>query len=206
MPPIQLYGTPLSGHCHRVVLLLNMLNLPFEAKEAPASVRETAEFQRLSPMAQIPVLVDGDLVLTDSNAILVYLVKRYAPDSHWLPEEAMQAAQVQQWLSKAAGEIRYGVASARMVVQFKAAEDYAASLVIARRFLPHLEQHLSQHDFLATDRVTIADLACSSYVRSAPEGGISLEPYPATRQWLARIAALPSYQPQPGLPLPTAVQ
>lgn len=202
MPPIQLYGTPLSGHCHRVVLLLNMLNLPFEAKEAPASVRQTAEFQRLSRMAQIPVLVDGELVLTDSNAILVYLAKRYAPGSHWLPEDAVQAAQVQQWLSKAAGEIRYGVASARMVVQFKAPEDYAASLAVAGRFLPHLEQHLSRHDFLATGQITIADLACCSYVRTAPEGGISLEPYPAIRQWLARIAALPGYQPQPELPLP----
>ena len=206
MSHIQLYGTPLSGHCHRIVLLLNMLNLPFETKEAPASVRQTAEFQRLNPMGQIPVLVDGDQVLTDSNAILVYLVKRYAPGSHWLPEDAAQAAQVQQWLSKAAGEIRYGVAAARMVVQFNAPEDYAASLVIARRFLPHLEQHLSQHAFLATSQVTIADLACSSYVRSAPEGGISLESYPAIRHWLARIAALPGYQPQPELPLPAVAQ
>lgn len=203
MLPIQLYGTPLSGHCHRVVLLLNMLNLPFEAKEAPASVRQTNEFQRLSPMAQIPVLVDGDLVLTDSNAILVYLVKRYAPGSHWLPEDAVQAAEVQQWLSKAAGEIRYGVAAARMVAQFNAPENYAASKVIADNFLPHLERHLSQHKFLATGQATIADLACHSYVRSAPEGGVSLEPYPAIRQWLARISALPGYQPQPGLPLPT---
>lgn len=206
MSHIQLYGTPLSGHCHRIVLLLNMLNLPFEAKEAPASVRQTAEFRQLNSMGQIPVLVDGDQVLTDSNAILVYLVKRYAPGSHWLPEDAVQAAQVQQWLSKAAGEIRYGVAAARMVVQFNAPEDYAASLVIARRFLPHLEQHLSQHAFLATGQVTIADLACSSYVRSAPEGGVSLEPYPAIRQWLARIAALPGYQPQPELPLPAVAQ
>lgn len=206
MPPIQLYGTPLSGHCHRVVLLLNMLNLPFEAKEAPASVRQTDEFLRLSPMGQIPVLVDGELVLTDSNAILVYLVKRYAPGSHWLPEEAVQAAQVQLWLSKAAGEIRYGVASARLITQFNVAEDYAASVAVAHKFLPQLELHLSAHEFLATGHVTIADLACCSYVRSAPEGGISLEPYPAIRHWLARIAALPGYQPQPALPLPVAAQ
>lgn len=206
MHPIQLYGTPLSGHCHRVVLLLNMLNLPFEAKEASASVRLTTEFQQFSPMGQIPVLIDDGLVLTDSNAILVYLVKRYAPDSHWLPEDAVQAAQVQLWLSKAAGEIRYGVAAARMVAQFNAPEDYDASVAIAGLFFPHLEQHLSQHDFLATGQVTIADLACFSYVRAAPEGGLSLAPYPAIRRWLARIAALPGYQPQPELPLPTIAQ
>lgn len=205
MSQIQLYGTPLSGHSHRVTLLLNMLNLPFEFVEAPASVRETAAFRQLSPTAQIPVLVDGDVVLTDSNAILVYLVKRYAPNSHWLPEEAVPAARVQQWLSKAAGEIRYGVASARMVVQFNAPENYDASIGVAGKFLPQLEQHLSQHDFLANGNVTIADLACSCYVKTAPEGGISLASYPAINRWLARIAALPGYQPQPELPLPAPV-
>lgn len=202
MSHIQLYGTPLSGHCHRVRLLLNMLNLPFDSVDAPASVRETAEFRQLSPMEQIPVLVDGDVVLTDSNAILVYLVKRYAPNSHWLPEDALQAAQVQQWLSKAAGEIRYGVASARMVAQFKAAESYDAAIAVSHKFLPHLEQHLSQHEFLATDNVTLADLACSSYVKTAPEGGISLAKYPSIQRWLARVEALPGYQSQPELPLP----
>lgn len=206
MSNITLYGTPLSGHCHRVVLLLNMLNLPFTTIEAQASLRQTDEFKKISPMGQIPVLVDGDVVLTDSNAILVYLVKRYAPNSHWLPEDAVEAAQVQQWLSKAAGEIRYGVASARMVAQFKAPESYSAAIAVAHKFLPHLENHLSQHDFLATGKATIADLACSCYVKTAPEGGLSLEKYPSIRRWLARIEKLPGYQPQPELALPAEVQ
>lgn len=206
MSDITLYGTPFSGHCHRVVLLLNMLNLPFTSIDAPATLRQTDEFQKLSPMAQIPVLVDGDTVLTDSNAILVYLVKRYAPNSHWLPEDAIEAALVQQWLSKAAGEIRYGVASTRMVVQFNVAENYDAALAVARKFLPQLEKHLSQHDFLATGKATIADLACSCYVKTAPEGGISLASYPSIRRWLTRIEQLPGYQPQPELALPAEVK
>lgn len=205
MPHIKLYATPLSGHCHRVVLLLNMLSLPFEYIDAPATLRQTDEFKKLSALAQVPVLVDGELVLTDSNAIMIYLVKRYAPDSHWLPEDAVKAAQVQQWLSKAAGEIRYGVASARMVTQFKAPENYDAAIAVARKFLPHLEAHLSQHEFLATDKATIADLACSCYVKTAPEGGISLANYPSIRRWLAHIEKLPGYQPQPELTRPAEV-
>ena len=73
MSTITLYGTPLSGHVHRVALLLRMLALPYEWVEASADVRQSAAFRRLNPFGQIPVLQDGDLTLADSNAILVYL-------------------------------------------------------------------------------------------------------------------------------------
>jgi glutathione S-transferase len=78
-PAITLHGIELSGHTHRVELMLLMLGLPFRFAQAPADVRLTEAFLKLNPLGQIPVLEDGDLVLSDSNAILVYLVKRYAP-------------------------------------------------------------------------------------------------------------------------------
>lgn len=200
MQNITLYGATYSGHTYRVALLLNMLGLPYEFKETPTSARQTESFKKLNPLAQVPVLTDGDSVITDSNAIMVYLVKKYAPDSHWLPEDPLNAAAIQQWLSKAAGEIRYGVASARMVKQFNAPENYAAAVAVAYNFLPYLEQHLQSHEFLAAGQSTIADLACFSYVHSAPEGGVSLTPYPAIRRWLGRISKLPGFSPQPKLP------
>ncbi|HGM5490018.1 TPA: glutathione S-transferase family protein [Serratia fonticola] len=202
MQSLKLYGTPASGHCHRVELLLRMLNLPYEYCEAPATVRRSEAFLRLNPVGQIPVLLADEQVLTDSNAIMVYLVKRYAPDSHWLPEDPLAAAQLQVWLSKAAGELRYGPASCRMVVQFSAPENYPYAQSISARFLPQLEQHLAEREFLATASPTIADLACYSYVAVAPEGGLSLKSFPAIQRWMARIASLPGFFPMPALPLP----
>lgn len=202
MQTLKLYGTPASGHCHRVELLLRMLDLPYEYCEAPATVRRSEAFLRLNPVGQIPVLLADEQVLSDSNAIMVYLVKRYAPDSHWLPEDPLAAAQVQTWLSKAAGEVRYGPASCRMVVQFSAPENYPSAQAISACFLPQLEQHLAEREFLATSLPTIADLACYSYVAVAPEGGVSLKPFPAIQHWLDRIAALPGFFPMPALPLP----
>ncbi|MFK3839659.1 glutathione S-transferase [Serratia sp. NPDC087055] len=202
MQKLKLYGTPLSGHVHRVALLLRMLDLPYEFIEAGAEVRQSEQFRRLNPFGQIPVLEDGAQVLADSNAILVYLVKCYAPDSHWLPESPFAAAQVQEWLSKAAGEVRYGPASSRLIAQFSAPEDYQSALAVAARFLPQMEQHLTDREFLATDNATIADLACYSYVAVAPEGGIALTPYPAIQRWVARIAALPGFFAMPTLPEP----
>lgn len=129
-------------------------------------------------------------------------MKRYAPDSHWLPEQPAAAARVQAWLSKAAGEVRYGPASCRLIAQFAVPEDYQAARAVSDRFLPQMEQHLSERDYLASEHPTIADLACHSYVAVAAEGGISLAPYPAIRRWAARIAALPGFFAMPTLPEP----
>ncbi|QOY93876.1 glutathione S-transferase [Massilia sp. UMI-21] len=195
---ITLYGTPLSGHSHRVQLFLHLLELPYRFVDAPAAVRERAEFRRMNPLGQIPVLQDGELVLADSNAILVYLARRYAPDSGWLPDDAVGAAQVQRWLSLAAGEIAYGPARARIGARWgDTGMPPALMQQLADKVLRYMEDSLAQQDFLAAPRPTLADLACYAYIAHAPEGGIALEPYPHVRSWIARIQALPHFVPMP---------
>ena len=203
-PEIVLHGTELSGHAHRVELLLRMLDLPFRFVPAPAAVRSTPEFYELNPLRQIPVLQDGDLTLADSNAILVYLAKRYAPGSRWLPEEPVAAAQVQRWLSIAAGQVMYGPATARMIVQFNFPGDLARAKQIAALLLRFMDEHLKTRKFLAAEHATIADLACYSYVAHAPEGGIPLDPYAAVLAWLGRVETLPHFKPIPPSPIPAA--
>lgn len=204
-PNIKLYGVSLSGHCHRVALFLNLLNIRYEAVNADATVRASVDFRKLNPLGQIPVLCDGDLVLSDSNAILVYLAKRYAADSQWLPEDAFTAAQVQRWLSIAAGELRYGPANARIYRLWKMGkDDPVRAAEIGHDLLAFMEQHLTGRDYLATDHPTIADLACHSYVAHAPEGGIPLDNYPAVRAWLARIEQLPGFIAMPRSAIPEA--
>jgi glutathione S-transferase len=199
---ITLYGTELSGHTHRVELLLLMLGLDFEFVAAPAEVRSGADFRRLNPLGQIPVLTDGDLVLADSNAILVYLAKRYAPDDTWLPEDAQGAARTQRWLSIAAGEVMYGPAIARMVSQWNMPGDLPRAKMIADRLLRFMDDHLRSRQFLAAEHPTIADLACYSYVAHAPEGGIPLGDYGSVRAWLRRVEALPHFKALPPSPVP----
>ncbi|MGQ3675256.1 glutathione S-transferase [Xanthobacter sp. TB0139] len=197
-----LYGISHSGHAHRVELLLRMLKLPYEMREAPQEVRQEEAFLRLNPLRQIPVLQDGDLVLCDSCAILVYLVKAYAPGTHWLPEDAVGAAEVQRWLAFAAGELKYGPAAARRMALWNMPGDKREAVRIARTFLTFMNGHLEERIWLATGQPTIADLACYAYVAHAPEGGIDLTPYPAVRVWLQRVQALPGFFPMPASPLP----
>ncbi len=203
--PLILHGLKLSGHVHRVELLLRMLDLPFEYALAPPEVRTSAAFkEKLNPLGQIPVLEDGELALADSCAILVYLCMRYAPGSSWLPEDPLGAASVQRWLSIAAGEVANGPAKARAMHLFNAPGDASTAAAIALRVMTFMEQHLESRQFLAAAHATIADLACYAYLAHAPEGGISLAPYPSLRAWLARVEALPGFVPMQASKLPNA--
>jgi glutathione S-transferase len=195
-PQLILHGSELSGHSHRVELLLLMLELPYRFVPATAEIRRGVEFRRLNPLGQVPVLEDGALVLADSNAILVYLAKRYAPDS-WLPEEPVAASQVQRWLSIAAGELKNGPGTARLIALWGADGDATRAASAAASLLTFMEGHLADRDWLATAHPTIADLACYSYTAHAPEGGIPLAAYPAVRAWLRRVEALPRFRAMP---------
>jgi glutathione S-transferase len=198
-PPIRLHRIVLSGHCHRVELLLRMLELPFEAVDVDVvggELRRPA-FLALNRFAQVPVIEDGDVVLADSNAILTYLARRYDATSTWLPADAQGAARVQRWLSAAAGPVAYGPGRARLVSVFGAPFDAAPAIAHAHAFLRVFDAELAGRRFLAADHPTIADLACYSYVAHAPEGRVSLADYPQVRDWLARIEALPGFVAMP---------
>ena len=199
---IVVHGITLSGHTHRVVLLLQALGLPFRLEPADGTRRRSEEFLAMNPLGQIPVIEDGATVLADSNAIMVYLVKRYAPGSPWLPDDPAGAAAVQRWLSIAAGEIRFGPSAARASLLWGVPGDPIAAAGIARRLLDFMELHLADRAWLAADHVTLADLACYAYVAHAPEGGIPLDPYPAVRRWIAAVEAQPWFTAMPASPLP----
>ena len=199
---IRLHGVPLSGHVHKVEVFLRLLGLEFDYVEAPHDVRATDAFLRLNPLRQIPVLEDGDLALADSNSILIYLAKRYDPSSRWLPEDPVGAAQVQRWLSISAGEVKHGPANARAVKLFGLATNLDDARAIAARLLTFMDQHLADHDWLAGEGPTLADVACYPYVACAPDGGVGLTPYPAVRAWIERFEALPGVKAMPRQEVP----
>ncbi len=196
--PIVLYRHPLSGHCHRVELMLRMLDLPYRTRDVDLQAREqrAPDFLALNPFGQVPVIDDDGEVIADSNAILVHLALRYAPPS-WLPRDAAGAARVQRWLSVAAGPLACGPARARAIRLFRRATDPAEARATAHALFSTLEGMLQPQGFLAGSEPTIADLAMFSYTAHAPEGGVELEGYPRIRAWLARVQALPGFMSMP---------
>ncbi|AOY00493.1 glutathione S-transferase family protein [Jeongeupia sp. USM3] len=200
--PIRLYRHRLSGHSHRVELFLGLLGLPYALVDVDlkAGAHKTPDFLELNRFGQVPVIDDNGTVLADSNAILVYLAARYG-NGHWLPADPLGAAQVQRWLSVAAGPLAAGPAMARLVNVFGAKLDAPALIARSHALLAVIEAELAGHDWLAGTGATLADVACYSYIALAPEGDVSLADYPRIRSWLARIEALPGFVPMEQTPV-----
>lgn len=196
--PIKLYNFPKSGHAHRIELMLSLLNLPTELVfvDLAKGAHKQPDFLALNPFGQVPVIDDNATVIADSNAILVYLAKKY-DNGTWLPEEPAAAARVQRWLSVAAGPLAFGPAAARLVTVFGASFNTDEVIARAHTLLKVIDAELAKTPFLAGNTATIADIANYSYIAHAPEGNVSLEPYGNVRSWLARIEALPGFVPMP---------
>ena len=203
MPTIRLHDFELSGHCHRVRLLLALLGQPYERLPVAlaSGAHKRPDFLARNVFGQVPVIEDGGLTLADSNAILVYLALTYDPSRRWLPESPAAQAQVQRWLSVAAGPLAQGPAAARAAALFGKPGGDAAP-VVARQLFATMDAHLDGRDWLATEQATLADVAMYSYTAHAPEGGISLEPYGRLLAWVARVEALPGFVGMPSAARP----
>ena len=190
---IRIHRHPLSGHSHRVELLASLIGINHELVEVDllAGAHKAKPFLDLNPAGQVPVIEDGETVVSDSNAILVYFARKYAPE--WLPQDPADEAETQKWLSFAAGEIASGPATARLITVFGANLNEERAHNVAQNAFVRLEQHLDGRQWLVGETPSIADIAIYSYTAHAPEGNVSLTPYPNVRGLLARIEGLPGF-------------
>jgi len=195
MSAIKLYRHPLSGHSHRVEVLLSLLglNAEFVDVDLKQGVHKQPDYLAKNSFGQVPAIEDGDSTLSDSNAILVYLASKYDTERTWYPTDLIEQAQVQRFLSIAAGKLAFGPAAARLVNVFGAGLDHKIAIETAHSLLATLETHLSERDWLATNNPTIADAANYAYIAHAPEGDVSLEHYPNVRAWISRFENLKGF-------------
>ncbi|MCR9257123.1 MAG: glutathione S-transferase [Alphaproteobacteria bacterium] len=197
--PLTLRSFPKSGHSHRVTLFLSLLGLDFT--DAPVDLankeHKSPAYLDINPFGQVPVLIDGAVALPDSNAILVYLASKYDRSGIWYPNDPVIRARIQRWLSVAAGELTQGPGWARLVTVFGTDHDHDRAKVKATEILLLVDDQLARAPYLTGDAITIADLANYAYIAHAPEGEVSLDPYPNIRDWLARIEALDGFVPMP---------
>lgn len=193
---MRLYDFPRSGHAHRVRLFLSIIGQPYESVHVDMRKNEhkDPEYLKLSPLGQVPTLVDGEFVITDSTAALVYLAIEYA-DEKWLPRDARGASRVQRWLSSASGELYRGPVMARAGREWGRPIDLEYADRECARLFRWMRQELDTRTWLAADHATIADIAMYSYIRLVDEARIDLAPYPAILRWLGDVEKLDGFVP-----------
>ena len=195
---LQLYGNLGSGNCLKVKYIADATGTPFVLHDIPSRSGGTGtpEFLKLNPAGQMPVVVlDDGRSLAQSNAILRYLAR----GSRFLPDDAYQAAKVDEWLfwEQYSHEPTVAVCRARVVYNGQKPSELDPDLVAsAEKALDRLETALTGRTFLLGETMTIADIALIAYTRQAPQAGFDLSGRPALLHWLAACEqelGLPSF-------------
>lgn len=199
---ITLYDYELSGNCYKVRLMLSILGLTHETADVeffPSRQHKAEAFLQINPLGQLPALRDGELLLRDAQAILVYLATRYDASRHWYPVDQPETmGKISMWLAFADG-LTGSISAARLHDLFFYDFDVAQCRQRAHQLLRILDEHLwfeenrGQQWLCTRDAPSIADIACFPYVMLADEGGISLIDYPAIRRWTDRVKRIPGF-------------
>jgi glutathione S-transferase len=194
-----LYDSPVSGNCYKVRLLLAHLGLPYERHRVDVADRSDRPelLGGLNPALRVPTLVlDDGRPVAESGAILWY----FAEGTRFVPEDRYERAQVLQWMFFEQYDHEPAIAVVRFWLRYSGRPEAFADRLEERtaaghRALAAMEGHLESRDLLVGERLSLADIVLYAYTHVAPEGGFELEPYPAIRRWIERVAAEPGHVP-----------
>ncbi|WP_075257379.1 glutathione S-transferase family protein [Herbaspirillum camelliae] len=208
---MQLFDYELSGNCYKVRFLLHALKVEYDRYPLnfhPGKEHKADWFiERCNPLGQIPVLEDQQLYIRDAQAILVYLASKYDRSRTWYPDDPLIRAHVQIWLSTA-DEITRTASAARLHDALGYNFDIESCRKGAKAIFRVMDDHLAELHFhgqqwlAATKLPTIADIACFPYAALAPEGGVSLDEFPALRRWISDFRSQPRFIGMAGIMAP----
>ena len=201
------YNYVLSGNCYKFRLLASLLNVNYESVTVdfhPGLEHRTEAFLQLNPAGTLPILQLEDQVITETQAMLVWLAEHHDPTRSWWPtNDPDRIVPVMQWLafsyrlSATVGELRLHT-MLNMDVDITNAWDGAIHTL--RELESHLtEQSIRGFNWLVGDTPTIADIACFPYTMLSPDAGIEHDAYPVIRGWLHRIRSLDGFVTMPGI-------
>ena len=194
---VTLYGFGESGNAYKVALMLQATATPWDVHFVDFFKGEarSPEFMRLNEMGEVPVLVDGDQVLTQSGLILDHLVQK---TGQFGGTTAAEAREIWRWILWDNHKLSTQIGTARFLANFLPEEKRPAGVVPflqgrLKAAYTVLNRHLEARDWMVGQGPTIADFSCCSYLYYPEPFGFSRTDWPAVDQWLNRIAALPGW-------------
>ena len=194
-----LYDSPVSGNCYKVRLLLAHLGIAYERQTMDVVDRSNRPevLGGLNPSLRVPTLVlDDGRSLGESGAILWF----FGEGTRFVPDDPFERAHVLQWMFFEQYDLEPNIAVARFWLAYSGRPEQAGDRLEewhrnGNRVLAALEGRLEGREWLVGAGMTLADIAVYGYTHVAGEGGFELEPYPAVRAWLDRVAAQPGHVP-----------
>ncbi len=197
---LKLYEFPPTRSL-RVRWVLQEMQLDFESifVNLPAREHHAAEFLKINPAAKIPVLVDGDLVLIESVAIVLYLADKY-PEKGFTPASVAERGLMTQWLLFAATELEQPLwRIARHTRLYPPARRIAAEIPNARQDFQEmakvLDAHLQNRQFVVGEQASVADFVVAYTLDWANELAL-LEDFPRLSEYLETMYARPRAAPR----------
>ncbi|MDH3551104.1 MAG: glutathione S-transferase family protein [Gammaproteobacteria bacterium] len=188
---IEIYGDSISGNCYKLQLACAQLALDYIWHEVDilAGESRTEEFLAMNPNGRVPLvaLPDGRF-LSESNAILSYL----ADGNEFAGRDRYEAANILRWMFFEQYSHEPYIATSRFIIRYLGRPADREGDLEARQdggymALDVMEKELTEHDFIANDAYSIADIALYAYTHVADEGGFDLGGYPQIRAWLLRV-------------------
>ena len=188
---IELYGDSISGNCYKLQLACAQLDIDYTWHEIDilAGESRTEKFLAMNPNGRVPLMAlpDGHY-LSESNAILCYL----ADGSALAGDDRFERANVLRWMFFEQYSHEPYIATSRFIIQYLGRPEEREGDLESRKgggymALDVMEQELTDNDFIANDKYSIADIALYAYTHVADEGGFDLGNYPQIEAWLERV-------------------
>lgn len=204
---MHLYHHPLSSNARRAVMtahhLAPLLKAPVTLTlvDLMTGAHQTPAFKQLNPAAKVPVLTDGDFVLTESPAIMVYLAESAPGQTLW-PAQLQARAKVNRWLFWCAAHFMPAVATlnwerfVKRMVTGEAADPARVGQGEAE-FAAHaalLDAHLTGRDWVCGDALSLADFSLAAPLMHVQTARLQLAPFEHLNAWWGRVRELPAWQ------------
>ncbi len=180
-----LYAFPVTPNNRKVVAFIRHFDLPVEVRTISFKDREqkSAAFLKLNPMGRVPVLVDDECTLWESNAILCYLAAKF-PATQALPTDIVGRAHADRWLHWQSAHLTPTMGA----LKTGAEQDPAA----IKPLFDVLEAALAGRDYLL-GRLSVCDFAIAPYLMTKMARQMDYSEHPAVTDWRARVGALAGF-------------
>ncbi len=196
-----LYGHHASGNVYKVALFFGLAGYAFAYKHVDIfkDGTRTEQYTALNTFQEVPVLVHGDDVVTQSDVILRYLADM---TGRFGGSDDAELRRIQEWMAWSSNKLTNGLGLARLGLRFAHFEPQVITFFQgrARTALDLVDRHLESSEWLAGDQPTIADMSAAGYIYLANEAKLELMPWRNVLSWMGRLSMLPGWHHPDKLP------